>query len=72
MVTPSHRAGSGGYWIPHRVGPSTPRFVNIFLGHVVLFLARLIFLLPVALFSFMFINNKLEIRCRCRDTLSYW
>jgi hypothetical protein len=49
-----------GYWIPHRVGPSTPRFVNIFLGHVVLFLARLIFLLPVAFFSFVFINNKLE------------
>jgi hypothetical protein len=47
-----------GYWIPHRVSP--PRFVNVVLGHVVLFVARLIFLLPVAFFSFVFINNKLE------------
>ena len=51
-----------GYWIPHRVGPSTPRVVNVVLGHVVLFLSRLIFLLPVALFSFVFIHNKLENR----------
>jgi hypothetical protein len=49
-----------GYWIPHRVGPSTPRFVNVVLGHVALFIGRLIFLLPVAFFSFVFINNKLE------------
>jgi hypothetical protein len=49
-----------GYWISHRVSPPPPRFVNVVLGHVVLFLARLIFLLPVALFSFVFINNKLE------------
>lgn len=49
-----------GYWIPHAIGPSTPRFVNVVLGHVVLFLSRLIFLLPVALFSFVFIHNKLE------------
>jgi hypothetical protein len=49
-----------GYWIPHPIGPSTPRVVNVVLGHVVLFLARLIFLLPVAFLSFVFINNKLE------------
>jgi hypothetical protein len=51
-----------GYWIPHPIGPSTPRVVNVVLGHVVLFLSRLIFLLPVALFSFVFIHNKLENR----------
>jgi hypothetical protein len=49
-----------GYWIPHPIGPSTPRVVNVVLGHVVLFLSRLSFLLPVALFSFVFLNNKLE------------
>jgi hypothetical protein len=49
-----------GYWIPHSIGLATPRVVNVVLGHVVLFLSRLIFLLPVALFSFVFINNKLE------------
>jgi hypothetical protein len=49
-----------GYWIPHRIGPVPPRVVNVILGHGVLFLARLIFVLPVALFSFVFISNKLE------------
>jgi hypothetical protein len=49
-----------GYWISHRVSPPPPRFVNVVLGHVVLFLSRLIFLLPVVLFTFVFINNKLE------------
>ena len=49
-----------GYWISHQVRPPTPRFVNVVLGHVVLFLARLIFQLAVVLFSFVFIHNRLE------------
>jgi hypothetical protein len=49
-----------GYWISRRVSPPTPRFVNVVLGHVVLFVARLIFVLPIALFSFVFIHNELE------------
>jgi hypothetical protein len=58
MVTPAIALMQAGYWIPHRVSP--PRFVNVVLGYFVLFVARLIFLLPVAFFSLVFINNKLD------------
>jgi hypothetical protein len=44
-----------GYWMRYRIRPTPPPFVNVVLGHIVLFLARLIFVLPTTVFSFLFI-----------------
>lgn len=49
-----------GYWIRYRIRPAPPRLVNVGLGHFVLFLARLIFLLPTAVFSFLFIAKTVD------------
>jgi ABC-type nickel/cobalt efflux system permease component RcnA len=49
-----------GYWICYRIRPVLPRFFNVALGHTVLFLAKLIFILPSAIFSFLFIAKTLE------------
>lgn len=51
-----------GYWIGYRLRPPTPRFVNVLLGHFALFAARLIFLLPTSIFSFLFIANRFTVR----------
>lgn len=50
------------YWIGYRLRPSIPRFVNVALGHIVLFAARLIFLLPTSIFSFLFIANRFTVQ----------
>lgn len=47
------------YWVSYRERISPPIFVNAVLGHIVLFLSRLIFLLPTLIFSFLFIYKAL-------------
>lgn len=47
------------YWIRHRLRPPLPRVLNAPLGHLLLFLARLSFLLPAAIYSFVFVLGKL-------------
>jgi hypothetical protein len=49
-----------GYWICYRIRPVLPRLVNVPLGHIVLFVSRLIFVLPTAIFSFLFVARTLE------------
>jgi hypothetical protein len=48
------------YWIRYRLRPPPPGVVNVALGHVVLFLSRLIFLVPSTVFSFLFISKTLQ------------
>jgi hypothetical protein len=48
------------YWIRFYLHPATPRAASPLIGHVVRFLARLIFVLPSSVFSFVFLNNNLR------------
>jgi hypothetical protein len=47
------------YWITYRIRPPMPRLVNAPLGHVLLFLARLNFLLPASIYSFVFVLHRM-------------
>ncbi len=49
-----------GYWVGYRVRPVLPRHAKTVLGHIVLFISRLSFLLATSVFSFVFISKKLE------------
>lgn len=49
-----------GYWLRYQLRPAMPRSVNPLLGHFVLFSARLLFVLPTAVFSFVVIEKNLE------------
>lgn len=48
-----------GYWTRYRIRPPLPRLSNVVLGHIVMFLARLSFLLVSTVFSFVFFTQKL-------------
>ncbi len=48
-----------GYWIRYRTDPATPSLVSVTLGHIVVFLSRMVFTLATAVFSFVFISEKL-------------
>jgi hypothetical protein len=48
-----------GYWVRYRIGPVLPRLASSALGHIVLFLSRIVFVLATAVFSFVFISEKL-------------
>jgi hypothetical protein len=48
-----------GYWVRYRVGPVMPNLVSTILGHIVLFLSRMVFTLATTVFSFVFISQKL-------------
>ena len=48
------------YWVSHRVGPPPPRFKNALLGHAILFLARMVFVLPTSIFGFVFVAHRPE------------
>jgi hypothetical protein len=48
------------YWVSYRVRPPLPQCQNALLGHVILFLARMIYVLPTSLFGFVFIAQKYE------------
>ena len=49
-----------GYWIRYRIAPVLPQVSNSALRHIVLFLAQMVFTLPTAVFSFVFISRKLS------------
>lgn len=46
-----------GYWIRYRVRPRMPQLTNAFVGHVVRFLGRMLFVLATSLFGFVFIKQ---------------
>ena len=48
-----------GYWVRYRIGPAVPQRISTVLGHVVLFLSRMVFTLATAVFSFVFISRRL-------------
>jgi hypothetical protein len=48
------------YWMRYRIRPMPPHFVNAAVGHIVLFVARLVFVLPTAIFSFLFVAQTLQ------------
>jgi cobalamin biosynthesis protein CobD/CbiB len=49
-----------GYWTSYRLRPVLPLFTNVVLGHVLLFAARLLFVLATSVFSFLFIAKTME------------
>ena len=59
-----------GYWIRHRLRPVMPRAINVLLGHIVLFVGRLEFTLATAIFSFVYITQKLGNLSAGRDALT--
>lgn len=48
-----------GYWVRYRIDPVMPNLVSVSLGHIVLFLSRMVFTLATAVFSLVFISQKL-------------
>jgi hypothetical protein len=48
------------YWVSYRVRPPLPQFQNALLGHAILFLARMIYVLPTSIFGFVFIAQRPE------------
>jgi hypothetical protein len=48
------------YWVTYRVRPRPPQFQNALLGHFILFLARMIYVLPTSIFGFVFIAQRPE------------
>lgn len=49
-----------GYWIRHRLRPPLPPLRNAFVGHIVLFVARMSFVFAVSIFGFVFIMRRPE------------
>ena len=48
------------YWVSYRVRPPLPRFQNAPLGHAILFLERMVFVLSTSVFGFVFIARRPE------------
>ena len=48
-----------GYWVRYHIGPVLPRLASSALGHIVVFLSRLVFVLATGVFSYVFISQKL-------------
>ena len=48
------------YWVSFYTRPPLPHFKDAVLGHVVLFLARMSFVLPTSVFGFVFVARKPE------------
>jgi hypothetical protein len=48
------------YWVSYRVRPPLPQFQNALLGHAILFLARMVYVLPTAVFGFVFVAQRPE------------
>ena len=48
------------YWVSYSVRPPAPQSQNALLGHVILFLARMIYVLPTAIFGFVFVAQRPE------------
>jgi hypothetical protein len=49
-----------GYWTRYRIDPPRPPFANVVIGHIVLFLSRMVFTLATAVFAFVFLFRRLE------------
>ena len=48
------------YWIRHRVRPPLPQLLNALVGYIVLFVARMSFVLGTSIFGFVFIVRRPE------------
>lgn len=59
-----------GYWSRYRMHPPMPRARSALLGHVVQFAGRLEFTLATAVFSFVYITQKLGQLSAGRDVLT--
>jgi hypothetical protein len=57
------------YWIRHRLRPPLPQLRNALVGYIVLFVARMSFVLATSVFGFVFIVRRLELQIPCRATL---
>jgi hypothetical protein len=51
-----------GYWIRHRLGLPIPRLRNVFAGHIILFAARMSFVLATSSFTFVVIAQNAELQ----------
>jgi len=49
-----------GYWMRHRLRPTLPQFRNALIGYIVLFVARMSFVLATSIFGFVFIVRRPE------------
>jgi hypothetical protein len=49
-----------GYWTRHRLRPPLPQLRNALVGYIVLFVARMSFVLATAVFGFVFIVRRPE------------
>jgi hypothetical protein len=48
------------YWVSHHRHPPLPQFKSALLGHALLFLARMVFVLPTSIFGFVFVAQRPE------------
>ena len=48
------------YWASYRLRPPPPRFKSALIGHALLFLARMVFVLPTSIFGFVFVAQRPE------------
>ena len=51
-----------GYWIRLRLRPPLPRLRNALVGYIVLFVARMSFVLATSIFGFAFIVRRPELQ----------
>jgi hypothetical protein len=51
-----------GYWIRDRLRPPLPQLRNAFVGYLVLFVARMSFVLATSVFGFVFIVRRPELQ----------
>ena len=47
-----------GYWVSDRIRPAPPRLTSRLLGHIVLFIGRMSFVIATSIFGFLFIVQK--------------
>jgi len=50
-----------GYWMRHRLRPRLPQLRNAIVGCIVLFIARMSFVLATSIFGFVFIVRRPEL-----------
>jgi hypothetical protein len=60
LVAVGNHADAGGFWIRHRLRPPFPQLRNALLGYIVLFVARMSFVLATSIFGFVFIVRRPE------------
>ena len=60
------------YWVSYRVRPPLPQFQNALLGHAILLLARMIYVLPTSIFGFVFIAQRPEFEIPSTSASSFF